>query len=171
MKHQETLFNGKTVEFNGALLHQIRKALKIKQKDVADQIGVSQKAISSWEAGGPAHGPNRERVARWCAANLHALKAAEERQTEKIVVFRDNDVALRFEGKKLAEKRTVHGDFAIYQTVGGNLVCDAAGRVRHGTPQGVWNEIQQWHGSYSSHKKLMMQVFAGLDLPIYEDIL
>ena len=167
MKHQENLFNGKTVEFDGALLQQIRKALKINQQDVADQIGVSQKAISSWEAGGPAQAPNRERVARWCAANLHALKAAEERQTEKIVVFRDKDVALRFEGKKLADKRTLHGDFAIYQTVGGNLVCDAAGRVCHGTPQGVFNEIQQWHGS---HKKLMMQVFARLDLPIYEDI-
>jgi transcriptional regulator with XRE-family HTH domain len=167
MKHQENLFNGKTVKFDGALLHQIRKALKINQKDVADQIGVSQKAISSWEAGGPAHGPNRQRVAQWCAANLHALKVAEERQTEKIVVFRDLGVALRFEGKKLAEKRTVDGDFAIYQTAGSNLVCDAAGRVCHGTPQEVFNEIQQWHGS---RKKLMMQIFAGLDLPIYEDI-
>jgi transcriptional regulator with XRE-family HTH domain len=167
MTQQENLFNGKTVEFDGALLQQIRKALKIKQQDVADQIGVSQKAISSWEAGGPAHGPNRQRVAQWCAANLHALKTAEERRAEKIVVFRDKDVALRFEGKKLAEMRTVDGDFAIYQTVGGNLVCDAAGRVCHGSPQGVWNKIQQWQGS---HKKLMMQVFAGLDLPIYEDI-
>jgi transcriptional regulator with XRE-family HTH domain len=167
MTQQENLFNGKTVEFDGALLQQIRKALKIKQQDVADQIGVSQKAISSWEAGGPAHGPNRQRVARWCAANLHALKAAEERQTEKIVVFRDKDVALRFEGKKLSGLTTEQGHFVIYQTVGGNLVCDGAGRVCHGTPQEVFNEMQRWHAPRDG---LMKQVFARLDLPIYEDI-
>lgn len=164
---QTTMFEGKKIKFDGALLYQIRKALKLNQSEVAKQIGVAQKSVSFWELGGKAERRNRQRVAEWCAANLHALREAETgKRNRTYIVSREHDFPLRFCGTRLAQ--TLDGSFHVYKTAGGTIICDGMGLVAVGTDaQKVFAEVMKWNpGRRDPMRRLLMT----LNLQIFEEI-
>ena len=152
-------------KWDGNLIREVRRALKLKQEDVAAQVGVSQEAVSGWENGKEPWTRNRHKMIAWVEANLDAVTVGAEKKDSLHVLQRHDGLPLRFQGRMLGRR----GDCAVYRTAGGALVVQADTFVVHGHDDAAVADEVIGNASGDQQRRLAKILF-DVKIDAFEDI-
>lgn len=176
----------------GRMLREIRSRRGVPQAVIADEICVTDSAISLWEKGAPPHRTNMSRLRAWIRANQHwleddwllqaeaAVVGANEVQQGSLdvlppleqqwrIVDRKKNAPLRFQGRELGNTQVGAGRLILYRTIGGNAVWEYDGDGGAGTDIECFKELQS-HPVMQQNPSRVRQLMTDCGLMFYEEV-
>ena len=168
----------------------LRMELKLTQREMGELLGVSHGCISLWERGHPPHGPNMAMLRKFLDQNWseimdrgQGLKQAEPTApapefrfvdpdaTDEVILPRQDQLALRFKGKRLGSLVASHDlTVVLYLTAGGKVVWWVSPTAMHGDVQDFLRWVQDHSRASERVKKDIITYAASVGLQIFEDI-
>jgi len=170
----------------GRMLKEIRLRRGIPQAVVADEICVTDSAVSLWEKGAPPHRTNMLRLRAWIEEHAQylapeaAVVGAHEVQQGSLdvlspleqqwhIIDRKKEAPIRFQGRELGNTQVGAGRLILYRTIGGNAVWEYDGDGGSGTDIECFKQLQS-HPVMQQNPSRVRQLMTDCGLMFYEDV-